>query len=253
MQVGDFGAVCGRPWPSFWEGRGQGEALAAIEAAKAGGTGRFIGPASTMAGEHRWWDVLVTPILGSDGQPEKLLSVSRDITREHEASERIELALNAGTVLGTWVWLVDVDRFTADRRFADTFSVDSKRLKAGLPLAEVVQSIHPDDVERVEGLIAAALGDGGRYCAEYRVRQRDDSWLWVEANGHCELDAEGKAVRFPGALVNIQQRKVQQLRQAALIDFGDTLRALHSASDPSLMVQAAAELLGRQLNVHRAG
>ncbi|WP_174292301.1 PAS domain-containing protein, partial [Sphingomonas bacterium] len=253
MQVKDFSAICGKPWPGFWEGRGNADALTALAAAREGGSGRFVGPADTMAGEPRWWDVQVTPILGVDGRPDKLLSVSRDITREHQASEQIELALDAGTVLGTWVWLVEPDRFTGDNRFAATFSIDPDRLKAGVSLAEVVRSIHPDDLARVEGLIGTALQEGGRYCAEYRVRQLDGSWLWIEANGHCELDAEGKPFRFPGALFNIQQRKVQELRQLALIEFGETLRALHVSSDPSLMVHAAAEVLGRQLAVRRAG
>ncbi|MCY0388826.1 PAS domain-containing protein [Robbsia sp. Bb-Pol-6] len=253
MQVSDFNAICGCPWPSFWQGRGHAEALQAIDAARAGGVGHFVGPAETMAGEPRWWDVLVTPILGPDGHPERLLSVSRDITREYETRERIELALDAGTVLGTWVWSIVPDRFIADSRFATTFALDPERLKAGLPLAEVVQSIHPDDARRVEGAIAAALRDGGRYCVEYRVRQLDGSWWWVEANGYCELDPSGQAVRFPGALFDIQRRKMQELRQAALIEFGDTLRALHGESGPSRMVHAAAEMLGRHLNVRRAG
>lgn len=41
-----------------------------------------------MAGVEKHWDVQVTPILGPDGKPEKLLSVSRDITALKVAEER---------------------------------------------------------------------------------------------------------------------------------------------------------------------
>ena len=33
-----------------------------------------------MKGTPKWWDVSVTAILGPDGKPERLLSVSREIT-----------------------------------------------------------------------------------------------------------------------------------------------------------------------------
>ena len=80
MEVSDFNAIRGCPWPDFWQDQGNIEARAAVEAAKAGGTGHFQGAANTMAGTPRYWDVQVTPILGAAGRPERLLSVSRDIT-----------------------------------------------------------------------------------------------------------------------------------------------------------------------------
>ena len=80
MEVSDFDAIKGCPWPDFWQGQGRTEARAALDAAKAGDTGHFQGPADTMAGNARYWDVRVTPVMGPDGRPEKLLSISRDIT-----------------------------------------------------------------------------------------------------------------------------------------------------------------------------
>jgi len=166
MEVSDFNAIRGCPWIDFWYGEGNAAAQAAVAAAKAGGTGRFQGAADTMAGNPRYWDVQVTPILGPDGRPEKLLSVSRDMTEAHEAEQRLELALDAGTVVGTWMWDIPSDRFTADSRFARSFSLDPDRLLAGVPLSEVVASIHPDDLARVEALVAVATAEGGRYFAE---------------------------------------------------------------------------------------
>ncbi len=253
MEVSDFNAIRGCPWPDFWHGPGNAAAKRAIETAKAGGVGHFQGAAETMAGNPRWWDVQVTPILGADGRPEKLLSVSRDVTEVHEAKERIELALDAGTVVGTWVWDIRADRFKADRRFARAFSLDPDRLAAGLSLREVVTAIHPDDLARVDGLIAKAMAEGGRYAAEYRVRQMDGSWLWMEASGYCELDAEGQPLRFPGALFDIDRRKRHELRREALLALGETLRELRSTDDSTAMVHAAAEIVGRKLGVSRAG
>lgn len=91
MEVSDFNAIRGCPWPDFWRDEKNADARAAVQAARTGHTGRFQGLAKTMAGTPRWWDVQVTPILGVDGRPEKLLSISRDVSALHQAE--LDLAL----------------------------------------------------------------------------------------------------------------------------------------------------------------
>jgi|GEM_PF-2173284 len=90
MEVDDFAAIQGSYWPDFWENEGRAEAEAVMAEARAGGSGRFMGFARTAKGSPRWWDVQVTPIPGPDGTPEKLLSISRDITREREKQLAID-------------------------------------------------------------------------------------------------------------------------------------------------------------------
>jgi PAS domain S-box-containing protein len=89
MEVDDFDAIRGACWPDFWQGEEHAKAQAAVEEAKRGGTGRFQGFATTMKGTPRWWDAMVTPINGPDGRPEKLLSVSRDVTAAKEAESKL--------------------------------------------------------------------------------------------------------------------------------------------------------------------
>lgn len=91
MEVSDFNAIKGCPWPDFWEGKGNAEAHAAIEAARNGQSARFQGAANTAKGNPRYWDVQVGPIIGPDGKPEAILSVSRDITQIKEAEDRQRL------------------------------------------------------------------------------------------------------------------------------------------------------------------
>ncbi|WP_206151428.1 HWE histidine kinase domain-containing protein [Starkeya sp. ORNL1] len=91
MEISDFNDVKGCPWPDFWEGQGNGEARQAIEAARGGRSSRFQAGANTAKGNARWWDVQVSPILDADGNPESILSVSRDITAMKLAEERQHL------------------------------------------------------------------------------------------------------------------------------------------------------------------
>ena len=91
MEVEDFGKLKGCPWPDLWTGLGNADARAAVEAAKAGGIGRFKGAANTAKGNPRYWDVQVSPIFGGDGKPSQILSISRDITELAEFQERQKL------------------------------------------------------------------------------------------------------------------------------------------------------------------
>ena len=88
MEVDDFSALKGCPWPEFWTGDGNVHAIAAVEAAKAGKTARFRAAANTAKGNPRYWDVQVSPIFDANGNISQLLSISRDITEEWEAAER---------------------------------------------------------------------------------------------------------------------------------------------------------------------
>jgi two-component sensor histidine kinase len=88
MEVEDFGALKGCPWPDFWSGAGNADAVAAVEAARTGRTTRFRGLANTAKGNLRYWDVHVAPILGSDSRPSHIISISRDVTEQWKASQR---------------------------------------------------------------------------------------------------------------------------------------------------------------------
>ncbi len=90
MEVDDFGAIQGACWPDLWQGEEHGKVLHAVAEAKEGRIGRFQGFAKTMKGAPRWWDVIVTPVMGPNGVPEKLLSTSRDVTATKLAEVRLQ-------------------------------------------------------------------------------------------------------------------------------------------------------------------
>ncbi len=99
MEVSDFNAIQGCPWPDFWHDRSKPEAHAAVRAARDGGIGRFQGMAPTLAGSPRWWDVQVTPMLAADGKPERLLCVSRDVSASRQAEIELREAQGLNTLI----------------------------------------------------------------------------------------------------------------------------------------------------------
>jgi PAS domain S-box-containing protein len=171
--------------------------------------------------EQVFMDLDYSPVPDDEGRPAGVIAIVIETTERVAAerrraaaeeatrveAERVLLALNAGAIIGTWVWDVPCDRFTADERFAASFDLDSELCRTGLPIEQVTASIHPEDQARVNATIAEALARGGRYRCEYRVRHRDHGFVWIEANGHVEVGADGKALRFPGVLLDISLRK----------------------------------------------
>ncbi|WP_164018988.1 sensor histidine kinase [Pyxidicoccus trucidator] len=80
LEIEDLAAVVGTDWLDFWKDADRTAAAAALERARAGEPGRFVGHCPSMKGKSLWWDVVLTPIRGADGRPEKILCVSRDVT-----------------------------------------------------------------------------------------------------------------------------------------------------------------------------
>ncbi len=91
MGVKRFATMAGTPWVDFWQGESNALARNAMEEARKGETARFQGLCPTAGGVPKWWDVTVTPILGSNGKPEKLLAVLRDITEGRAAQEKFRI------------------------------------------------------------------------------------------------------------------------------------------------------------------
>ncbi|RMT80069.1 PAS domain-containing sensor histidine kinase [Pseudomonas viridiflava] len=162
-----------------------------------------------------------------------------------ETFEQMQLALDSGAVVGTWVWDVSADLLVADERFARTFGLLKQNCQDGLPLECVMASIHPDDVTRVGGAIKDILESGDVFRCEYRVRHKDGVYRWVEANSRIERDAAGSALRCPGVLLDIEARRAAEQERDRLT----SLLRIFTAAVPGVVY--AKDLEGRMLVANR--
>ena len=89
MEICDITSLLNSQWIDFWKGEDKQRASAAVEVARTGSVGRFVGFCPTAAGKPRWWDVLITPLFDASGAPDRLLSISRDITEHKRAEEAL--------------------------------------------------------------------------------------------------------------------------------------------------------------------
>lgn len=90
MEIDDFSTVANSQWLEFWQDSDRQSAQTAYSIAIAGGVGRFDGYCVTHKGTLKWWEVIVTPILGADGRVSEVLSVSRDITERQQAASLLQ-------------------------------------------------------------------------------------------------------------------------------------------------------------------
>jgi PAS domain S-box-containing protein len=252
MEVSNFNAIRGCKWTDFWEGQGNADAHAALEAAKAGGVGHFQGAADTMAGTPRWWDVQVTSIPGEDGKPERLLCVSRDITASRRAEEALRESeahwrglferLQEGFILGELVRdasgrVIDWRYLEVNQAWGRHVAIPSETA-AGRTARELFPGLEDAWVDEMAAVVET------RQPASF-TRQIGRLGRWYEGHAFALRDD-----RFAVVFSEVTARKQAEARRLALLELDDRLRDL---DDLASIASEAAGVLGRALTVSRAG
>ena len=188
---------------------------------------------------ERWFDVRAVPV--GDPEERQIGIFFNDTTARRNAEEklrasealaranaqRLQLALAAGAIIGTWHWDLPSDRFTVDEAFAHAFGLDPALGRDGLSLEQVIETVHPDDRQGLVDAINEVIARSGAYAHQYRVRRLDGQYYWIEANGRVELAEDGTPKSFPGVLLDMHERRTVQAERdrvtAALRALTDTL------------------------------
>jgi diguanylate cyclase (GGDEF)-like protein/PAS domain S-box-containing protein len=146
-----------------------------------------------------------------------------------ERDAHVRFALNEASD-GLWDWNVATHEVF--------FSPQLKRMLGYGPhemtptLESWSANVHADDKERVFLVLQQHLrGQRERYDVQYRLKNRNGHYLWVNDRGRvCERDAQGKPLRVVGMVQNITDQKtleLQLMRQAS----HDSLTGLRNRGD----------------------
>ena len=218
-------AILGTRWLDLWPGEGGADAAQALAAAQEGRLGRFQGFCPTLRGAPNWWDVMVSPLDGPEGEAARLVAVGRDISdlkqtemRLARSEERLSLALQAAPIVGLWDADLPAGIVYGDSNLARIFGVDAEAAALGQPAGSYVRFLHPDDVAGVLAEVERVYATSEDLAHEYRIIRPDGAMRWLLTQGRLVRDADGRPLRFSGAVVDITDRRMAEERQRLLME-----------------------------------
>jgi PAS domain S-box-containing protein len=155
----------------------------------------------------------------SDGEPERMLGNSVDITERklmevalRESEERFRLAAQAGRMYAfDWDAATDV----VIRSDESTHILGLNNGETRLTLQQMLASVHPEDRATFMSSLAELTPESPITRISFRFVRPDGSVLWLERSGHAFFDERGKMLRMVGMVADITERKLTEetLRQ----------------------------------------
>lgn len=173
------------------------------------------------SGEYRWFRAIGGVARDASGVAERACGALIDVNAERNEAERSAL-LDAYAGVGLWDAVLH-DGDPMHRLSQWRWSPEFRRLLGFHSEAEFpnkVQSwsdrLHPDDAAATFGAFGACLADTtGRtgYDVAYRLKMQDGEYRWFRAVGGVARDANGRAARACGSLIDIHAQKSAEINQ----------------------------------------
>jgi PAS domain S-box-containing protein len=165
-------------------------------------------------GHYIWVQDMAIIVRDESGRAVQIVGRTTDISDRklteqllRESEERLKLAI-ATAKLG--YWQLNLTTY-------ELFSSDQCKANFGLPPEEnlsyqrLFEIIHPDDRNRVQGLVTFAIENHRNYQAEYRNIWSDGSIHWIAVCGNCFYDANDRPLRMVGVATDITERKLSEV------------------------------------------
>ncbi|BAY63853.1 multi-sensor hybrid histidine kinase [Calothrix brevissima NIES-22] len=129
-----------------------------------------------------------------------------------ENEERLRLALEAAG-MGTWDWNITTGEIQWSSNLEALFGLKPGEFDGSYTM--FVSRLHPDDRDRVEAAINAAIATGSDYNLEFRIVYPNGNIRWALSQGKVFYDETGNPVRMAGIDLDITERKrsVAELQQ----------------------------------------
>lgn len=176
----------------------------------------------------------VSPIASDEQQPEAWLRPDPG-----SMGDAWQLALeSAGD--GAWNWNIVADTFSSGPHFKAMLGYADDEF--GSSYNDLLDKIHPDDLPRLRGAIAAHFEREDRpFGCDLRVRNRDGEYMWMQMRGRLVArDAEGRPLRMVGT-----QRDISQARQAETVlqqQLAETVRLNHQLEGAQVQLVQSEKL-----------
>lgn len=238
LGIQDITLFLNTPWANFWQGSDHQAVVEAIAKARAGEIISFQGFCPALTGEPKWWDSKISPIRAANGQIERLLWISQDITewvRAEAERKQVEAALRESEERFRTLIRASSNVFY---RMDATWS-EMQELQGGNFMASTSQPIrdwlpkyiHPDDQGRVMETINAAVQNKSLFELEHRVRQADGTLGWAYSRAVPLLNSAGEIIEWFGEANDISDRKRRGANVTFLAAIADDFSRLSAADE----------------------
>lgn len=144
------------------------------------------------------------------GQARRMIGTMIDVSAVHEAEARFQLATSASTDVLFIHDLVEDKIWWSDALFRQYGHADVP----GVEKTDWWMSrVHPEDAPRLrERFEAARTGTDDHWTEEYRFARADGSYVWVVDRARFLRDADGRALRSVGSMVDMTALREGQER-----------------------------------------
>jgi PAS domain S-box-containing protein len=221
---------------------------------------RYVGDAAMVqlhdgagsAPQERFLDFVYEPMIDEAGKIAGIFVQGHDVTKRRNAEislrdseSRFRLIADSAPVM---LWM-------GDRAGKCIYLNAALRQFWGVEESNVASfdwngTIHPDDVPTLATTFRRAMGLHISFTVEARYRSAEGLYRLIQTTAQPRFDAAGDFLGMIGVNVDITERRLEEKRRQALIELSDKLRMLE---DPAAIAFAAAEILGKTLQVSRAG
>jgi two-component system sensor kinase FixL len=134
-------------------------------------------------------------------------------TALRESEQHMALAASAAE-LAMWMWDIPRDEvWVTDKGRALFGFAQSEKIN----LERFLDTIHPEDRDRVRQAVADAVSGTGEYESEFRIVLPEVQTRWIATRGRTEFSA-GKAVRMRGVALDITLRKQAEERFRLVVE-----------------------------------
>lgn len=253
LGIQDITPFLNTSWVEFWQEGDRQAAMDVIAHARAGEVCTFQGYRPTPSGEPKWWDIKISPIRGTEGQVERLLCISRDITERRqiedqrkqaeeklrESEERYRAIINQA-VTGVVCSDLDGNLTLVNQKYCDITGYWADELSQ----RRMQDITHPEDLPRNVELFHRMRTEGTPFEIEKRYIRKDGSIVWVNNSVSAIRDQDGKPQSAVAIVLDITERKQAELSAEFLATIAQDLAEATSVED---IIQTIGEQLNRYL------
>ncbi len=218
LELATASSFIGRDWSDYWPVANHQTIRDGIAAARGGGVGRFQGFCPTAKGTPKYWDVSLAALPHVSNSPFRIIAVSRDITENRRAEERVreseEMFRQLAESIPQLAWMAEADGsiFWYNQRWYDYTGTTFAEMK-GWGWRSVQD---PIELPRVEAKFRRSIETGEAWEDTFPLLGRDGKFRWHLSRAVPMRDASGAIIRWFGTNTDVStQREMEESVRAS--------------------------------------